>query len=526
MIAHAEDLPRSRHPLIRFILRWVLTTNHKEIGTLYLCLSFTLFLIAGAMAMIFRLELAQPGMQFVTADFYNQLITVHGLVMVFGAVMPAFVGLANWMIPLMIGAPDMALPRLNNFSFWILPFAFFMLLSSLFMEGGAPNFGWTLYAPLSTTYGPPSTDFLIFGIHLMGISSVLGAINIIVTIFNLRAPGMTLMKMPLFVWTWLITAFLLIMVMPVLAGTVTMMLTDRHFGTSFFEASGGGDPLLFQHVFWFFGHPEVYIMILPGFGIASQIIPTFARKKLFGYDSMVYATVSIAVLSFIVWGHHMFATGMPVEVELFFMYATMLIAVPTGVKVFNWVATMWRGSMTFETPMLFALGFVVMFTIGGLSGLMLAIVPADFQYHDTFFVVAHLHYVLYPGAIFATMGAVYYWLPKWTGNMYSERLGRIHFWTAVLGLNVTFFPMHFVGLAGMPRRVVDYSLPFSDLNLVSSIGAGILGLTQILFLYIVVKTVRGGEKATDQVWESAEGLEWTVPSPAPHHTFETPPHVE
>ncbi|MFP6829411.1 MAG: cytochrome c oxidase subunit I [Gammaproteobacteria bacterium] len=526
MIAHAEDLPRSRHPLIRFILRWVLTTNHKEIGTLYLCLSFTLFLIAGAMAMIFRLELAQPGMQFVTADFYNQLVTVHGLVMVFGAVMPAFVGLANWMVPLMIGAPDMALPRLNNFSFWILPFAFFMLLSSLFMEGGAPNFGWTLYAPLSTTYGPPSTDFLIFGIHLMGISSVLGAINIIVTIFNLRAPGMTLMKMPLFVWTWLITAFLLIMVMPVLAGTVTMMLTDRHFGTSFFEASGGGDPLLFQHVFWFFGHPEVYIMILPGFGIASQIIPTFARKKLFGYDSMVYATVSIAVLSFIVWGHHMFATGMPVEAELFFMYATMLIAVPTGVKVFNWVATMWRGSMTFETPMLFALGFVVMFTIGGLSGLMLAIVPADFQYHDTFFVVAHLHYVLYPGAIFATMGAVYYWLPKWTGNMYSERLGRIHFWTAVLGLNVTFFPMHFVGLAGMPRRVVDYSLPFSDLNLVSSIGAGILGLTQILFLYIVVKTVRGGEKATDQVWESAEGLEWTVPSPAPHHTFETPPHVE
>jgi len=337
---------------------------------------------------------------------------------------------------------------------------------------------------------------------------------------------MTLMKMPLFVWTWLITAFLLIMVMPVLAGTVTMMLTDRHFGTSFFSAAGGGDPLLFQHVFWFFGHPEVYIMILPGFGIASQIIPTFSRKKLFGYDSMVYATVSIAILSFVVWGHHMFATGMPLVTELFFMYATMLIAIPTGVKVFNWVATMWRGSLTFETPMLFALGFVVMFTIGGLSGLMLAIVPADFQYHDTFFVVAHLHYVLYPGAIFATMGAVYYWLPKWTGNMYDERLGKIHFWTAVVGLNVTFFPMHFVGLAGMPRRIVDYSLPFSDLNLVSSIGAGILGLTQVMFLYIVVKTIRGGKKATDQVWEGAEGLEWTIPSPAPHHTFETPPHVE
>ncbi|HEX9878018.1 MAG TPA: cytochrome c oxidase subunit I [Gammaproteobacteria bacterium] len=526
MIAHAEAIPPGRHPLVAFILRWVLTTNHKEIGTLYLCLSFVLFLTGGAMAMVFRAELAQPGLQFVSADFYNQMVTLHGLIMVFGAVMPAFVGLANWLIPMMIGAPDMALPRLNNFSFWILPFAFFMLISSLFMEGGAPNFGWTLYAPLSTTYGPPSTDFLIFGVHLMGISSVLGAINIIVTIFNLRAPGMTLMKMPLFVWTWLITAFLLIMVMPVLAGAVTMMLTDRHFGTSFFSAAGGGDPLFFQHVFWFFGHPEVYIMILPGFGIASQIIPTFSRKKLFGYHSMVYATASIAFLSFIVWGHHMFATGMPLATELFFMYATMLIAVPTGVKVFNWVATMWRGSITFETPMLFAIGFVVMFTIGGFSGLMLAIVPADFQYHDTFFVVAHLHYVLYPGAIFATMGAVYYWLPKWTGHMYDERLGKIHFWMAVVGLNLTFFPMHFVGLAGMPRRIVDYSLPFADLNLVSSIGAGLLGLTQLLFLYIVVKTIRGGEKATDQVWECAEGLEWTIPSPAPHHTFQTPPRVK
>ena len=526
MIAHADTIPPARHPLVNFILRWVLTTNHKEIGTLYLCLSFVLFIIGGAMAMVFRAELAQPGLQFVGADFYNQMVTLHGLVMVFGAVMPAFVGLANWMIPLMIGAPDMALPRLNNFSFWILPFAFFMLLSSLFMEGGAPNFGWTLYAPLSTTYGPPSTDFLIFGVHLMGISSVLGAINIIVTIFNLRAPGMTLMKMPLFVWTWLITAFLLIMVMPVLAGAVTMMLTDRHFGTSFFSAAGGGDPVLFQHVFWFFGHPEVYIMILPGFGIASQIIPTFARKKLFGYHSMVYATASIAILSFVVWGHHMFTTGMPLISELFFMYMTMLIAVPTGVKVFNWVATMWRGSMTFETPMLFAIGFVVMFTIGGFSGLMLAIVPADFQYHDTFFVVAHLHYVLYPGAVFATMAAVYYWLPKWTGHMYNERLGKIHFWSAVVGINLTFFPMHFAGLGGMPRRVVDYSLPFADLNLFSSIGAAILGLTQFLFLYIIVQAVRGGEKASDEVWEDAEGLEWTVPSPAPLHTFDRPPHVD
>jgi cytochrome c oxidase subunit 1 len=407
-----------------------------------------------------------------------------------------------------------------------MPFAFGLLLSSLFMPGGAPNFGWTFYAPLSTTYGPPSTDFLILGIHLMGISSILGAINIIVTIFNLRAPGMTLMKMPMFVWTWLITAFLLIMAMPVLAGVVTMMLTDRHFGTSFFEASGGGDPLIFQHVFWFFGHPEVYIMILPGFGIASEIIPVFARKRLFGYTSMVWATGSIALLSFVVWGHHMFATGMPLATELWFMYATMVIAIPTGVKVFNWVATMWGGSMTFETPMLFALGFVVMFTIGGLSGLMLAIAPVDFQYHDTFFVVAHIHYVLYPGAIFATMAAVYYWIPKWTGNMYDERLGKIHFWTAVIALNLTFFPMHFVGLGGMPRRIADYALPFTGLNTFATIGAFLLGLTQLLFLYIVIKTARGGPKATDQVWEGAKGLEWTVPSPAPLHTFEVPPKVD
>ena len=526
MSTHAHAETKYRNPLLSFAARWLLTTNHKEIGTLYLWLSFLLFFIAGSMAMLIRLELFQPGIQLVQPDFYNQLVTLHGLIMVFGVVMPAFVGLANWQIPMMIGAPDMALPRLNNFSFWILPFAFTLMLSSLFMEGGAPNFGWTFYAPLSTTYGPPSTDFFIFAIHMMGISSVLGAINIIVTILNLRAPGMTLMQMPLFVWTWLITAFLLIMVMPVLAGAVTMMLTDRHFGTSFFEAAGGGDPVLFQHIFWFFGHPEVYILILPGFGIASQIIPTFSRKKLFGYHSMVYATASIAILSFVVWGHHMFTTGMPLATELFFMYATMLIAVPTGVKVFNWVATMWSGSITFETPMLFAIGFVIMFTIGGFSGLMLALVPADFQYHDTYFVVAHFHYVLYPGAIFGTMAAVYYWLPKWTGHMYNERLGKIHFWVAMIGVNLTFFPMHFSGLAGMPRRIVDYSLQFTDFNMLSSIGAMLLGLTQVLFLYIVIKTIRGGAKASDQVWEGAQGLEWTVPSPAPLHTFETPPDLE
>ena len=509
------------------ISRWLFTTNHKDIGTMYLVFSFIMFLIGGGMAMVIRAELFQPGLQFVDPNFFNQMTTLHGLIMVFGAVMPATVGLANWLIPMMIGAPDMALPRMNNWSFWILPAAFGLLLSSLFMEGGAPNFGWTFYAPLSTTYGPPSTDFFIFGVHLMGISSIMGAINVIVTVFNMRAPGMTLMKMPLFVWTWLITAFLLVMVMPVLAGAVTMMLTDRHFGTSFFDAAGGGDPVLFQHVFWFFGHPEVYIMILPAFGIASAIIPTFARKKLFGYSSMVYATASIAFLSFIVWAHHMFTVGMPIKGELFFMIATMLIAVPTGVKVFNWIATMWQGSITYETPMHYALAFVILFTIGGFSGVMLAMTPVDWQYHDTYFVVAHFHYVLFPGAIFGTMAAVYYWLPKWTGRMYDEKLAKWHFWLSIVFVNLTFFPMHFSGLAGMQRRVPDYAIMFSDFNMMSSIGAFGLGLMQLLFAWILIKVciLEKGEKATDQVWEGAHGLEWTLSSPPPFHSFTTPPKV-
>ena len=354
----------------------------------------------------------------------------------------------------------------------------------------------------------------------------MGAINVIVTIVNMRAPGMTWFKMPMFVWTWLITAFLLIAVMPVLAGAVTMVLTDKYFGTSFFDAAGGGDPVMFQHIFWFFGHPEVYIMILPSFGIVSAIIPAFSGKKLFGYHSMVYATCSIALLSFLVWAHHMFTTGMPVFAELFFMYCTMLIAVPTGVKVFNWVATMWRGAMTFETPMLFTIAFIILFTIGGFSGLMLAIVPADFQYHDTYFVVAHFHYVLVSGAVFSIMAAAYYWLPKWTGHMYDNRLSLWHFWCSVISVNVLFFPMHFVGLAGMPRRIPDYAIQFADINQIVSIGGFAFGLSQLIFLWVVIKCIRGGEKAEAKVWDRAEGLEWTVPSPAPHHTFSTPPKVD
>jgi cytochrome c oxidase subunit 1 len=520
--SHNDD---HHHGPAKGLMRWLLTTNHKDIGTLYLWFSFAMFLIGGAMAMVIRAELFQPGMQIVEPEFYNQMLTLHGLIMVFGAVMPAFVGLANWLIPMMVGAPDMALPRLNNLSFWLLPFAFGILLSSLFMEGGAPNFGWTFYAPLSTTYAPPSVTFFIFSVHVMGASSIMGSINVIVTIMNMRAPGMDLMKMPLFVWSWLITAYLLIAVMPVLAGAVTMMLMDIHFGTSFFNAAGGGDPVLFQHIFWFFGHPEVYIMILPAFGIISHIIETFARKQLFGYESMVWAMLSIAILSFVVWAHHMFTVGMPLAAELFFMWATMLIAVPTGVKVFNWVATMFKGSISFETPMLFAIAFVVLFTIGGFSGLMLSIVPADFQYHDTYFVVAHFHYVLVPGSIFSIMAAVYYWIPKWTGNMYDERMGRLHFWLSFVGVNVTFFPQHWIGLAGMPRRYPDYALQFADWNMVSTAGAFLFGASQILFLFIVLKTVMGGKKATPQVWEGARGLEWSVESPAPYHTFSTPPKV-
>ncbi|MBS1270320.1 MAG: cytochrome c oxidase subunit 1 [Gammaproteobacteria bacterium] len=522
-IATTHDEHHHDHPT--GIMRWITTTNHKDIGTLYLVFSLIMFMVGGAMIMVVRAELFQPGLQLVNPHLFNQMTTVHALVMVFGAVMPGMVGFANWLIPMMIGAPDMALPRLNNWSFWILPFAATLLMLSFLTVGGAPAAGWTMYAPLSIQ-GGMGMDMTIFAVHMLGISSVLGAINIIVTIFNMRAPGMNLTKMPLFVWTWLVTAFLLIAVIPVFAGAVTMLLMDRHFGTAFFDPAGGGDPVLFQHIFWFFGHPEVYIMVLPSFGIISAIIPTFARKPLFGYTSMVLAVAAIGFLSFIVWAHHMFTVGMPLVGELYFMYATMLIAVPTGVKIFNWLATMWRGSMTFETPMLFAIGVVTLFTMGGLTGIMTSITPADFQYHDTYFVVAHFHYTLFAGSVMGMMGGVYYWLPKWTGHMYNETLGKWHFWLTAIFFNITFFPQHFLGLAGMPRRIPDYALQFTEFNQVSSIGSFGLGLSQLLLVYIVWKTVKGGKKAGNEVWDNPEGLEWTIPSPPPYHTFETPPLVK
>ncbi|CDM22887.1 cytochrome c oxidase subunit I [Castellaniella defragrans] len=516
---HAHHVPQGWR-------RWVFATNHKDIGTMYLIFSFCMLLEGGTLALLLRTELFEPGIQFFQPELFNQFTTMHGLIMIFGAIMPAFVGFANWMIPLQIGASDMAFARMNNFSFWLLPVGAILLTMSFFVPGGANASGWTMYAPLSLQMGP-GMDFAIFAVHILGASSIMGAINIIVTILNMRAPGMSLMKMPLFCWSWLVTAYLLLAVMPVLAAAVTMLLTDRHFGTHFFNAAGGGDPVLYQHVFWFFGHPEVYIMILPAFGIVSQIIPTFARKRLFGYASMVYAICAIAILSFLVWAHHMFTTGMPVTAQLFFMYGTMLISIPTGVKVFNWTATMWRGSMSFETPMLWAIGFIFVFTIGGFTGLVVAVAPIDIQVQDTYYVVAHFHYVLVAGSLFALFGATYYWLPKWCGHMYDERLGKWHFWMTMISFNITFFPMHFLGLAGMPRRYADYAAQFTDFHQIATIGAYWFGLSQLLFAYVVIKAVRGnGARVAANPWEGAEGLEWTVPSPAPHHTFVTPPVFE
>ena len=516
---HHHDQPKG-------LTRWLTTTNHKDIGSMYLIFSFLMFLVGGVMALTIRAELFQPGLQFVKPEFFNQMTTLHGLIMVFGAIMPAAVGFANWMIPMLIGASDMAFARMNNWSFWLLVAGASLLIISLFMPGGAPATGWTFYPPLSVQ-GGMGVDFMILSVHILGISSIMGSINIIVTVLNMRAPGMTLMKMPMFCWTWLITAYLLIAVLPVLAGCVTMLLMDRHFGTSFFNAAGGGDPVMFQHIFWFFGHPEVYIIILPAFGIISQVLPVFSRKPLFGYHSMVYATGGIASMSFMVWAHHMFDTGMPAIGQLYFMYATMLIAVPTGVKVFNWLATMWRGAITFETPMLFAIGFLILFTLGGFTGLILSVAAVDIQLHDTYYVVAHFHYVMVAGALFSFFSGAYYWLPKWTGRMYSETLGKLHFWGSMIFFNLTFFVQHFLGLAGMPRRIPDYPLQFADFNMISSIGAFGFGLSQLIFVWVVIRCLQGkGKAAPASPWESAETLEWTVPSPAPHHTFEVAPIVK
>ncbi len=537
------------HDTRGFFTRWFMSTNHKDIGILYLFTAGIVGLLSVCFTVYMRMELQHPGVQFMCAEgarlfpsaeectpnghLWNVMITYHGVLMMFFVVIPAlFGGFGNYFMPLQIGAPDMAFPRLNNLSYWLFVCGVALGVASLLAPGGGggrgSGVGWVLYPPLSTNEAGSSMDLAIFAVHVSGASSILGAINIITTFLNMRAPGMTLFKVPLFAWSVFITAWMILLSLPVLAGAITMLLMDRNFGTNFFNPAGGGDPILYQHILWFFGHPEVYIIILPGFGIISAVIGTFARKPIFGYLPMVLAMAAIGFLGFVVWAHHMYTVGMSLTQQSYFMLATMTIAVPTGIKVFSWIATMWRGSIEFKTPMLWAFGFLFLFTVGGVTGVVLSQAPLDRVYHDTYYVVAHFHYVMSLGAVFAIFAGVYFWIGKMSGRQYPEWAGKVHFWLMFIGANLTFFPQHFLGRQGMPRRYIDYPEAFAFWNNISSIGAYISFVSFLFFSGVVFYTLFRGERVTENnYWnEYADTLEWTLPTPPPEHTFEQLPKRE
>ncbi|MBT8411431.1 MAG: cytochrome c oxidase subunit I [Octadecabacter sp.] len=530
-----------------FFTRWFMSTNHKDIGILYLWVSGFVGLLSVMFTVYMRMELMNPGVQYMCLEgarlfpaaldectpnghLWNVMITYHGVLMMFFVVIPAlFGGFGNYFMPLQIGAPDMAFPRLNNLSFWLFCTGVALGVASLLAPGGngqlGSGVGWVLYPPLSTNEGGISMDLAIFAVHVSGASSILGAINMITTFLNMRAPGMTLHKVPLFAWSIFVTAWLILLALPVLAGAITMLLMDRNFGTTFFDPAGGGDPVLYQHILWFFGHPEVYIIIIPAFGIISHIIATFSKKPIFGYLPMVYAMVAIGVLGFVVWAHHMYTVGMSLTQQSYFMLATMVIAVPTGVKIFSWIATMWGGSVEFKTPMMWAFGFLFLFTVGGVTGIVLSQAGVDRAYHDTYYVVAHFHYVMSLGAVFGIFAGIYFYLPKMAGRKIPEWAGHLHFWMMFIGANITFFPQHFLGRNGMPRRYIDYNEAFATWNYVSSIGAFIAFASFVFFIVMLFKTLLAPKNATENnPWnEYADTLEWTLPSPPPEHTFEILP---